>query len=94
MVIAPLLIELGLHPLVAAATSSLMVLFSASTAALAFAFDHLLSVTYALVFGIGARRQTKPRAWTAPSPGRPQRHSARLLHMPLGHQPIVDTQDG
>ena len=54
MVIAPLLIELGLHPLVAAATSSLMVLFSASTAALAFAFEHLLNVTYALVFGIGA----------------------------------------
>jgi hypothetical protein len=29
------------------------VLFSASTAALAFAFDHLLNVTYALVYGIG-----------------------------------------
>lgn len=28
-------------------------LFSASTAALAFAFDHLLNVTYALVYGIG-----------------------------------------
>lgn len=51
---SPLLLELGVHPLVAAATSSLMVLFSASTAALAFAFDHLLNITYALVYGIGA----------------------------------------
>lgn len=52
MVVAPLLLELGLHPLVAAATSSLMVLFSASTAALAFGFQGALNVTYALIFGI------------------------------------------
>lgn len=54
MIVSPLLLELGVHPLVGASTSSLMVLFSASTAALAFAFDHLLNVTYALVYGIGA----------------------------------------
>lgn len=53
MVIAPLLLELGLHPVVAAATSTLMVLFSASTAALAFGFEGVLNVTYALIFGIG-----------------------------------------
>lgn len=53
-IVSPLLLELGVHPLVAAATSSLMVLFSASTAALAFAFDHLLNITYALVYGFGA----------------------------------------
>ena len=54
MVISPLLLELGVHPLVGAATSSLMVLFSASTAALAFAFDHSLNITYGLVYGAGA----------------------------------------
>ena len=58
MIVSPLLLELGLHPLVAAATSSLMVLFSASSAALSFAFDHLLNVQYALIYGVGA-----PRSW-------------------------------
>ena len=50
---SPLLLELGVHPLVTAATSSLMVLFSASSAALSFAFEHLLNITYALIYGIG-----------------------------------------
>ena len=54
MIVSPLLLELGLHPQVAAATSSLMVLFSASSAALSFAFDHLLNIEYALIYGIGA----------------------------------------
>ena len=53
MIVSPLLLELGLHPQVAAATSSLMVLFSASSAALSFAFDHLLNIEYALIYGIG-----------------------------------------
>ena len=59
MIVSPLLLELGLHPQVAAATSSLMVLFSASSAALSFAFDHLLNIDYALIYGLGAR----PLSW-------------------------------
>jgi len=78
MVIAPLLIELGLHPLVAAATSSLMVLFSASTAALAFAFEHLLSTTYALVFGIGCFVSSLLGVWVV---GRLVRRSGRASYV-------------
>ena len=54
---SPLLLELGVHPLVAAATSSLMVLFSASSAALSFAFEKLLNVTFSLIYGVGAAMQ-------------------------------------
>lgn len=50
-VMAPLLLELGAHPSAAAATSGLMVLFSASTAVLAFAAAGSLDLTYATVFG-------------------------------------------
>lgn len=51
MVIGPLMLELGVHPLVSAATSSLMVLFSSSMGALAYAFDGTLNLRYALAFG-------------------------------------------
>jgi hypothetical protein len=49
-------------PLVLSAVSRRQVLFSASTAALALAFDHLLNVTYALVYGIGASSGPHPGA--------------------------------
>ena len=48
----PLLLELGMHPLISAATSSLMVLFSASSAMLSLAFDSSLNVEFALIFGL------------------------------------------
>jgi uncharacterized membrane protein YfcA len=48
---APLLLELGEHPSSAAATSGLMVLFSASTAALGFSLAGRLSLAHAAVFG-------------------------------------------
>ncbi len=51
MLLAPLLLELGVAPQAASATSGLMVLFSASTAVLAFAAAGRLNVSYALVFG-------------------------------------------
>ena len=49
MIMGPLLLEFGLHPMVSAATSGLMVLFSSSIAAFSFGFDHLLNTQFALV---------------------------------------------
>ena len=51
MIMGPLLLEFGLHPMVSAATSGLMVLFSSSIAAFSFGFDGLLNTQYALVRG-------------------------------------------
>ena len=48
----PLLLEFGIHPQAAAATSTLMVLFTCSSAALSFGFGHQLNLQYALVFGL------------------------------------------
>ena len=53
MIVGPLMLELGVHPLVSAATSSVMVLFSSSMGALAYAFDGALNLQFALVFGGG-----------------------------------------
>ena len=47
----PSLPELGVHPQSASATSGLLVLFSASTAVLAFAAAGRLNLQYAAVFG-------------------------------------------
>jgi uncharacterized membrane protein YfcA len=47
----PLLLEIGIQPQVAAATSALMVLFSSSSATVAFAFDGRLDITLAAIFG-------------------------------------------
>ena len=47
----PLLLEIGIHPQVASATSALMVLFSSSSAALSFAVDGRLNIELAAVFG-------------------------------------------
>ena len=52
MIISPLLLAFDTHPRVAAATSTLMVLFSASSAALSFGFSHALNLQFALVFGL------------------------------------------
>ena len=52
MIIGPLLLEFGTHPHVAAATSTSMVLFSASSAALSFGFARLLNLQFALSFGL------------------------------------------
>lgn len=49
MIMGPLLLEFGLHPMVSAATSGLMVLFSSSIAAFSFGFDNLLNTQFALV---------------------------------------------
>ena len=51
MIIGPLMLELGVHPLVSAATSSMMVLFSSSMGALAYAFDGALNLQFAFIFG-------------------------------------------
>ena len=48
----PLLLEFGIHPQAAAATSTLMVLFTSSSAALSFGFGHQLNLQFALVFGL------------------------------------------
>ena len=48
----PLLLEFKIHPQAAAATSTLMVLFSSSSAALSFGFGHQLNLHYAMVFGL------------------------------------------
>ncbi|KAK9843827.1 hypothetical protein WJX81_007905 [Elliptochloris bilobata] len=53
MIMGPLLLEFGLHPMVSAATSGLMVLFSSSIAAFSFGFDGLLNMQFALIFGLG-----------------------------------------
>jgi uncharacterized membrane protein YfcA len=52
MIIGPLLLEFGTHPHVAAATSTVMVLFSASSAALSFGFARLVNLQFALAFGL------------------------------------------
>ena len=52
MLIGPLLLEFGTHPHVAAATSTVMVLFSASSAALSFGFARLVNLQFALTFGL------------------------------------------
>lgn len=52
MIVNPLLLEFGTHPHVAAATSTLMVLFSSSSAALSFGFGGLLNLQFSLVFGL------------------------------------------
>ncbi|KAG2441792.1 hypothetical protein HXX76_003404 [Chlamydomonas incerta] len=50
MVMGPLLLHLGVHPQVTAATSGAMVLFSSSTALLQFAIAGQLNAQYAAVF--------------------------------------------
>ena len=52
MIVNPLLLEFNIHPQAAAATSTLMVLFSASSAALSFGFGHQLNLHFALIFGL------------------------------------------
>ena len=52
MIVNPLLLELNSHPQAAAATSTLMVLFSSSSAALSFGFGHQLNLHFALIFGL------------------------------------------
>jgi uncharacterized membrane protein YfcA len=49
--LGPLLLSLSVHPQVSSATSALMVLFSSSSAAIAFAVDGRLDLTLAAVFG-------------------------------------------
>ncbi|GIL90547.1 hypothetical protein Vretimale_17505 [Volvox reticuliferus] len=51
MVMGPLLLHLGLHPQVTAATSGAMVLFSSSAALAQFALMGRLNTAYAVVFG-------------------------------------------
>ena len=51
MILNPLMLEMGIHPLVSSATSSVMVLFSASTATFAFAVNGRLNYQYAAVYG-------------------------------------------
>ena len=48
----PLLLDFGIHPQAAAVTSTLMVLFTSSSAALSFGFSHQLNLQFALVFGL------------------------------------------
>ena len=50
-ILNPLLLELGIHPQVAAATSSLMVLFSSSSATVAFIAGRTLNMKLAAIFG-------------------------------------------
>lgn len=52
MILGPLLLGLGVHPLVTASTSAVLVLFSSSTATFAFAMDGRLNVQFALVYGV------------------------------------------
>lgn len=51
MVLNPLMLEMGINPLVSSATSSVMVLFSASSATFSFALSGGLNYQYALVYG-------------------------------------------
>ncbi|GIL57439.1 hypothetical protein Vafri_12661 [Volvox africanus] len=50
MVMGPLLLQIGVHPQVTAASSGAMVLFSSSAALIQFALLHRLNVDYAAVF--------------------------------------------
>lgn len=52
MILSPLLLVLGVHPLVSAATSSVLVLFTSSSAALSFGFDGTLNWQFALLFAL------------------------------------------
>lgn len=52
MILNPLMLEMGIHPLVSSATSSVMVLFSASTATFAFAVSGGLNYQFASVYGL------------------------------------------
>lgn len=52
MVLNPLMLDMGIHPLVSSATSSVMVLFSASAATFSFATSGKLNYQYAIVYGI------------------------------------------
>ena len=51
MVLNPLMLDLGINPLVSSATSSVMVLFSASAATFSFAISGRLNFQYAIVYG-------------------------------------------
>ena len=51
MVLNPLMLDLGINPLVSSATSSVMVLFSASAATFSFAISGRLNYQYAVVYG-------------------------------------------
>jgi len=51
MILGPLMLEMGIHPLVSSATSSVMVLFSASAATFSFAVADKLNYQYAFVYG-------------------------------------------
>lgn len=51
MILNPLMLEMGIHPLVSSATSSVMILFSASAATFSFAVASKLNYQYALVYG-------------------------------------------
>lgn len=51
MILNPLMLEMGINPLVSSATSSVMVLFSASAATFSFAVSGRLNHQYALVYG-------------------------------------------
>ena len=51
MILNPLMLEMGINPLVSSATSSVMVLFSASAATFSFAVSGGLNYQYALVYG-------------------------------------------
>jgi len=68
MIMGPLLLEFGLHPMISAATSGMMVLVSSSIAAFSFGFDGLLNLQYALVrrrLGQGSAVQCSriPSSW-------------------------------
>ena len=52
MVLGPLLLSLGTHAKVAAATSNLMVLFSSSAAAIVYGLSGDLNLQISLIFGI------------------------------------------
>lgn len=45
------MLEIGVHPQVAASTSALMVLFASASATLTFLADGRLNIEYALIFG-------------------------------------------
>ena len=52
MILNPLMLDLGINPLVSSATSSVMVLFSASAATFSFATSGRLNYQYAVVYGV------------------------------------------
>jgi uncharacterized membrane protein YfcA len=54
MVIGPMLLHVGIHPQIGAATSGTMVLFSSSTALVAFSASGRLNAQYAAVFSVAS----------------------------------------